>query len=101
MADDEVGSGFDAPTIPFIPKPPTFKTENSQEFNLCITATNKNVTYKFKAHTLANGSPKDVLGWEKIMQKIMKCKLVDMAKSKFDLMEAILEGDALMHWLEF
>eukprot|EP00957_Ditylum_brightwellii_P104729 7981386-Ditylum_brightwellii.AAC.1 len=35
------------------------------------------------------------------MQKIMKCKLVDTAEGKFDLMEAILKGDALTHWLEF
>jgi hypothetical protein len=34
------------------------------------------------------------------MQKIVKCKLVDTAKSKIDLMEAILEGDALTHWLK-
>eukprot|EP00957_Ditylum_brightwellii_P082555 6276175-Ditylum_brightwellii.AAC.1 len=35
------------------------------------------------------------------MQKIVKGKLVDTAKGKFDLIEAILEGDALTHWLEF
>eukprot|EP00957_Ditylum_brightwellii_P106639 8135916-Ditylum_brightwellii.AAC.1 len=100
-ADAEVGSGFDPSVIPFIPKTSTVKTENSQEFNLCISATNKNSTYKFKAHTFANGSPKDMLEWEKKMQKIVSCKPVDMAKSKFDLVEAILEGYALMLWLEF
>eukprot|EP00957_Ditylum_brightwellii_P177915 13551735-Ditylum_brightwellii.AAC.1 len=35
------------------------------------------------------------------MQKIVKCKPVDMAEGKFSLFEAILEGDALMHWLKF
>eukprot|EP00957_Ditylum_brightwellii_P028623 2162666-Ditylum_brightwellii.AAC.1 len=35
------------------------------------------------------------------MMKIVKCKLVDTAKGKFDLVEAILEGDALTHWLKF
>eukprot|EP00957_Ditylum_brightwellii_P032031 2428662-Ditylum_brightwellii.AAC.1 len=61
MADAEVGSGFNLPAIPFIPKSSTFKTENSQEFNLCITTTNKNSVYKFKPHTFANSSPEDVL----------------------------------------
>eukprot|EP00957_Ditylum_brightwellii_P059493 4516935-Ditylum_brightwellii.AAC.1 len=31
----------------------------------------------------------------------MKCKLVDMSKGKFVLVEVFLYGDALMHWLEF
>eukprot|EP00957_Ditylum_brightwellii_P151481 11535633-Ditylum_brightwellii.AAC.1 len=35
------------------------------------------------------------------MQKIVKCKLVDTAEGKFDIVEAILKGDALMHWLKF
>eukprot|EP00957_Ditylum_brightwellii_P007299 554555-Ditylum_brightwellii.AAC.1 len=35
------------------------------------------------------------------MQKIVKCKPVDMSEGKFDLVEAILKGDALMHWLKF
>eukprot|EP00957_Ditylum_brightwellii_P101699 7750526-Ditylum_brightwellii.AAC.1 len=35
------------------------------------------------------------------MQKIVKCKLVDTVESKFNLVEAIFEGDALMHWLKF
>eukprot|EP00957_Ditylum_brightwellii_P161380 12287894-Ditylum_brightwellii.AAC.1 len=35
------------------------------------------------------------------MMKIVKCKPVEMAEGKFDLVEAILEGDALTHWLEF
>eukprot|EP00957_Ditylum_brightwellii_P205177 15342661-Ditylum_brightwellii.AAC.3 len=100
-ADAEVGSGFDPSAISFIPKPPTLKTENSQDFNLCITATSKSSTDKFKAHTFANGSPKDVLEWKKKMQKIIKCKPVDMAKGKFDLVKVILNGDALTHWLTF
>eukprot|EP00957_Ditylum_brightwellii_P071759 5454881-Ditylum_brightwellii.AAC.1 len=35
------------------------------------------------------------------MQKIVMCKLVDMVEGEFDLMEAILKGDVLMHWLKF
>eukprot|EP00957_Ditylum_brightwellii_P155172 11812648-Ditylum_brightwellii.AAC.1 len=35
------------------------------------------------------------------MQKIVKCKPVDTAEGKFNLVEAILEGDALTHWLDF
>eukprot|EP00957_Ditylum_brightwellii_P034167 2589187-Ditylum_brightwellii.AAC.1 len=99
-ANAEVGSCFNSLVIPFIPKPSTLKTENSQEFNICITVTQKNSTYKFKAYTFANGSPKNVLEWEKKMQKIIKCKLVDTKEGKFDLVEAILKGDALTHWLE-
>eukprot|EP00957_Ditylum_brightwellii_P069368 5265699-Ditylum_brightwellii.AAC.1 len=34
------------------------------------------------------------------MMKIVKCKPVDMAEGKFDLVEAILEGDTLTHWLK-
>eukprot|EP00957_Ditylum_brightwellii_P026761 2024496-Ditylum_brightwellii.AAC.1 len=30
-----------------------------------------------------------------------RCKLVDKTAGKFDLVEAILEGAALMHWLKF
>eukprot|EP00957_Ditylum_brightwellii_P208804 15358989-Ditylum_brightwellii.AAC.1 len=101
MAGAEVGSGFDVLAIPFMPKTSTLKTENSQEFNLCIFATNKNFTYKLKAHTFANGSPKDMLEPKKKMQMIIKCKLVDMVEGKFDLVDAILEGDASMHWLKF
>eukprot|EP00957_Ditylum_brightwellii_P139937 10663623-Ditylum_brightwellii.AAC.1 len=95
MVDAQVRSGFDPPAIPFIPKISTLKTENSQEFNLHISATNTNSTYKFKAHTFANGSLKDMLKWEKTMQTIVKCKPVDIVEGKFDLDEAILEGNAL------
>eukprot|EP00957_Ditylum_brightwellii_P000502 38771-Ditylum_brightwellii.AAC.1 len=35
------------------------------------------------------------------MQKIAKCKLVDMVEGKFNLVETILKGDALTHWLKF
>eukprot|EP00957_Ditylum_brightwellii_P172652 13142818-Ditylum_brightwellii.AAC.1 len=35
------------------------------------------------------------------MQKSMKCKLVDTANGKFYLIEALHEGDALMHWLKY
>eukprot|EP00957_Ditylum_brightwellii_P019707 1486374-Ditylum_brightwellii.AAC.1 len=80
MEDAEVGSGFDPLAIPFIPKASTFETENSQEFNLCVSAAIKNSTYKFKAHTFANGSAKGMLEWEKKMQKIIECKLVGMTE---------------------
>eukprot|EP00957_Ditylum_brightwellii_P105982 8084287-Ditylum_brightwellii.AAC.1 len=100
-ADAEVGSGFDPPVIAFIPKPSNLKIENLQEFNLHISTTKKDNTYKFKAHTFSNVSPKDILEWEKKMMKMVKCKLVDMAEGKFDLVEAILKGDALTHWFKF
>eukprot|EP00957_Ditylum_brightwellii_P126942 9677560-Ditylum_brightwellii.AAC.1 len=35
------------------------------------------------------------------MNKVVKCKPVDTAERKFDLVEALLEGDALTHWMEF
>eukprot|EP00957_Ditylum_brightwellii_P144631 11017859-Ditylum_brightwellii.AAC.1 len=70
MADAEVGSGFDPPVIPFIPNLSPLKLENSQEFNLCIFATKKDDTYKFKSHTFSNCSPENILQWEKKMQKI-------------------------------
>eukprot|EP00957_Ditylum_brightwellii_P015033 1133992-Ditylum_brightwellii.AAC.1 len=35
------------------------------------------------------------------MMKIVKCKPVDTAEGKFDLVEVILEGDTLTHWLKF
>eukprot|EP00957_Ditylum_brightwellii_P028053 2118426-Ditylum_brightwellii.AAC.1 len=35
------------------------------------------------------------------MQKIIKCKPVDMVKGKFDIVEAILKGDVLTDWLKF
>eukprot|EP00957_Ditylum_brightwellii_P101826 7760586-Ditylum_brightwellii.AAC.1 len=101
MADAEVGSGFDPPAIPFIPNPSALKVENSQEFNLHISAVKKDNTYKFKAHTFENGSSKDIQEWEKKMQKVVKCKLVDTLEGKFNQVEEILEGYALTHWLEF
>eukprot|EP00957_Ditylum_brightwellii_P041504 3143418-Ditylum_brightwellii.AAC.1 len=99
MADAEGGSGFDPPAIPFIPRTSTLKTENSEELNLCISANNKNSTCNFKAYAFANGSLKDMLEWEKKVQKIIKCKPVVMAAGKFNLVEEILEGDTLTHWL--
>ena len=71
MADAKVGSGFDPPVICFIPKPSTLKVENSQEFNLCIFTTKKDNTYKFKAHTFLNGSPEDILEWEKKCRRLL------------------------------
>eukprot|EP00957_Ditylum_brightwellii_P153412 11676405-Ditylum_brightwellii.AAC.1 len=35
------------------------------------------------------------------MKKVVKYKPVDTAEGKFDLVEALLEGDALTCWMEF
>eukprot|EP00957_Ditylum_brightwellii_P076757 5834023-Ditylum_brightwellii.AAC.1 len=70
-ADAKVGSGFDPPAIPFIPKTSTLKVKNSQECNLCISVTKKDNTYKFKAHTFLNGSPKDILEWKKKCRRLL------------------------------
>eukprot|EP00957_Ditylum_brightwellii_P125558 9570454-Ditylum_brightwellii.AAC.1 len=87
MADAEVGSSFDTPAIPSIPKTSSSKLKKYQEFNLYITTANTYSTYKFKAYTCSNRSPEDVLEWEKKMQKLITCKLVDMVEGKFDLVE--------------
>eukprot|EP00957_Ditylum_brightwellii_P093138 7091194-Ditylum_brightwellii.AAC.1 len=52
---------------------------------------NKNSIYKYKTFIFLNGTPKDVLEWEKTMYKVVKCKPVDTAEGKFDLVEALLE----------
>eukprot|EP00957_Ditylum_brightwellii_P113100 8625562-Ditylum_brightwellii.AAC.1 len=100
-SDAEKGSGFDPPAIPFTCKVTTLKLDNAQEFNLCVSSTSKQSTYKFKAHTFANGTADDVLDWEKWLAIVIKNKPIETAESKFDLVEAILEGDALTHWQEF
>eukprot|EP00957_Ditylum_brightwellii_P019060 1434807-Ditylum_brightwellii.AAC.1 len=97
MANTENGSGSDPPAIPFIPKAPTLKSDNSQEFTLCMTTTNKYSDYKFKTHNFCNGSPEDVLEWENKMWKVMKCKPVDTTEGKFNLVEVLLEGNVLTH----
>eukprot|EP00957_Ditylum_brightwellii_P138138 10530255-Ditylum_brightwellii.AAC.1 len=85
-SDVEKGSRFDPPAIPFIPKAITLKMDNVQEFNLCVSLISKQSTYKFKAHMFSNGITKDP---------------IKTAKSKFDLVEAMLEGNAPTHWQEF
>eukprot|EP00957_Ditylum_brightwellii_P081899 6229368-Ditylum_brightwellii.AAC.1 len=35
------------------------------------------------------------------MKKLVKCKPVDMAEGQFDLVDVLLEGDTLTHWMEF
>eukprot|EP00957_Ditylum_brightwellii_P197558 15050913-Ditylum_brightwellii.AAC.1 len=100
-ADVEVGSGFDPPVIPFVPKTTNLKADNAQEFNLCMSINNKNSMCKVKAFTFSNGTPEYVLEWEKKMKKVVKCKPVDTAESQFNLVEALLKGDALTHWMEF
>eukprot|EP00957_Ditylum_brightwellii_P042472 3216230-Ditylum_brightwellii.AAC.1 len=64
-SDVEKGSGFNPPAITFIPKATTLKTNNVQEFNLCVLLTSKQSAYKFKAHMFSNGTTKGVLEWEK------------------------------------
>eukprot|EP00957_Ditylum_brightwellii_P111734 8521994-Ditylum_brightwellii.AAC.1 len=93
----EKGSRFDPPAILFCPKANKLKMDNVQEFNLCDYPTNKQSTYKFKAHPFLNGMAKDVLEWGKQLAIAIKSKPVKSAKSKFDLVEAILKGNALMH----
>eukprot|EP00957_Ditylum_brightwellii_P026829 2028655-Ditylum_brightwellii.AAC.1 len=100
-SDEGKGSGFNPPAIPFIPKATTLKLDNGQEFNLRFSPTSKQSTYKFKAHTFANDMAEDVLEWGKRLAIVIKNKPIKTAESKFDLVEAILEGDALMHWYEF
>eukprot|EP00957_Ditylum_brightwellii_P115132 8780758-Ditylum_brightwellii.AAC.1 len=60
----EKGSGFDPPAILFIPKATTLKTDNAQEFDLRVSLTSKQSTYKFKAYTFSNRAAEDVLEWE-------------------------------------
>eukprot|EP00957_Ditylum_brightwellii_P173726 13226402-Ditylum_brightwellii.AAC.1 len=35
------------------------------------------------------------------MNKVVKCKPVNRSDGKFDLVEALLEGDGFTHWMEF
>eukprot|EP00957_Ditylum_brightwellii_P120228 9173675-Ditylum_brightwellii.AAC.1 len=35
------------------------------------------------------------------MFKVVKCKWADMVEGKFNLVEPLLKGDALTHWMEF
>eukprot|EP00957_Ditylum_brightwellii_P128026 9764196-Ditylum_brightwellii.AAC.1 len=99
--DTGSGSGFNSPAIPFIPKASSLKTDNAQEFTLRVSLMEKKSTYKYKAITFCNGSPEDVLEWEKKLYKVIKNKPVDAADGCFNLVEALLMGDALMHWQEF
>eukprot|EP00957_Ditylum_brightwellii_P031533 2391174-Ditylum_brightwellii.AAC.1 len=95
--DAESGSGFDPLAIPFIPRASLVKTENAQEFTLRVSTTKKKSMYKYKAITFCNGSQEDILEWEKKLSKVKKNKPVDSADGRFDLVEALLEGDALTH----
>eukprot|EP00957_Ditylum_brightwellii_P022296 1682509-Ditylum_brightwellii.AAC.1 len=72
--------------------------ENAQEFTLWVSLTEQKLTYKYKAITFCNRSPEDILEWRKKLNKVIKNKPVDAADRRFDLVEALLEGDALMHW---
>eukprot|EP00957_Ditylum_brightwellii_P049632 3764194-Ditylum_brightwellii.AAC.1 len=82
--DAESGSSFDPPAMPFIPR-----------------ALKKKSTYKYKTITFSNRSLEDVLECKKKLSKDIKNKPVDMVDRRFDLVEALLEGDALLHWQEF
>eukprot|EP00957_Ditylum_brightwellii_P121066 9234722-Ditylum_brightwellii.AAC.1 len=101
MADTGVGNSFNPPVIHFVPKATTLKAENAQEFSLCMSISNKHSIYKYKSFTFANVTPKYVLEWEKKMNKVLKCKPVDTAEGQFDMVEALLKGDDLTHWMEF
>eukprot|EP00957_Ditylum_brightwellii_P050540 3833022-Ditylum_brightwellii.AAC.1 len=97
-SDMEKGSRFNPPAIPFMFKATRLKINNVQEFNLCVSLTSKQSTYKFKACTFSNGMAEDVLEWRKQFAIVIKNESIKTAKSKFDLVEAILGGNALMHW---
>eukprot|EP00957_Ditylum_brightwellii_P152337 11597187-Ditylum_brightwellii.AAC.1 len=99
--DAERGSGLNPPAIPFIPNATMLMTDNAQEFNLCVTLASKQSTYKSKAYMFLNRTAKDVLEWEKQLAMVIKNKLIETTKSKFDLVEAMLKGNVLMHWQEF
>eukprot|EP00957_Ditylum_brightwellii_P121974 9301915-Ditylum_brightwellii.AAC.1 len=99
--DAESGSSFDPLAISFIPRALSLKTENTQEFTLPVSPTKKKSTYKYKAISFCNGSPEDILEWEKKLNKVIKNKPVDAADGRFDLVEALLKGDALTHWQDF
>eukprot|EP00957_Ditylum_brightwellii_P180457 13746311-Ditylum_brightwellii.AAC.1 len=83
--DAESGSGFDPLAIPFIPRVSSLKTKNAQEFTLQVSLTEKKSMYKYKAITFCNGSPEDILEWEKKLSKVIKNKPVDTADGRFDL----------------
>eukprot|EP00957_Ditylum_brightwellii_P028530 2154578-Ditylum_brightwellii.AAC.1 len=97
-SDAEKGSRFNSPAIPFISKATSLKLDNAQEFNLRVSLTRKQSTYKFKAHAFSNGMVEDVLEWGKWLVIVIKNKPIETAKNKFDLVEAILKGNALTHW---
>eukprot|EP00957_Ditylum_brightwellii_P185705 14138759-Ditylum_brightwellii.AAC.1 len=99
--DADSSSSFDPPAIPFIPRALSLKMENTQEFTLRASLTKKKSIYKYKAITFCNGSPEGILEWEKKLSKVIKNKPVDTADGRFDLVKALLEGDALTHWQEF
>eukprot|EP00957_Ditylum_brightwellii_P166189 12651751-Ditylum_brightwellii.AAC.1 len=58
-SDVEKGSGCDPPAIPFILKATTLKIDNAQEFNLCVSPTSKQSTYKCKAYMFLNETAED------------------------------------------
>eukprot|EP00957_Ditylum_brightwellii_P075497 5738334-Ditylum_brightwellii.AAC.1 len=76
-SDAERGSGFDPPAILFIPKATTLKTDDMQKFNLCVTLTSKQSTYKFKAYMFSNGTAEDVLEWGKWLAIIIQNKPIE------------------------
>eukprot|EP00957_Ditylum_brightwellii_P018724 1406620-Ditylum_brightwellii.AAC.1 len=63
--DTESSSGFDSLAILFIPRASSLKTESTQEFTLWVSLTKKKSTSKHNAITFCNGSPEDILEWEK------------------------------------
>eukprot|EP00957_Ditylum_brightwellii_P161044 12260819-Ditylum_brightwellii.AAC.1 len=97
----ESSSSFDPLAIPFIPRTSSLKSEKAQEFTLRVSPTKKKSTYKYKAITFSNRSPEDVLEWEKKLSKVIKNEPMDAVDRRFNLVEALLEGDTLTHWQEF
>eukprot|EP00957_Ditylum_brightwellii_P005232 399605-Ditylum_brightwellii.AAC.1 len=100
-SDAERDSSFDPPAILFIPKATMLKTDNAQEFNLQVTPASKQSTYKLKACMFSKRTAEDILECQKWLTIVIKNKLISIAKSKFDLVEAILKGNVLMHRQEF
>eukprot|EP00957_Ditylum_brightwellii_P148220 11285956-Ditylum_brightwellii.AAC.1 len=70
--DTESSSSFDPLAIPFIPRASSLKTESAQEFTLWVSLTKKKSTSKYKSITFCNGSPEDILEWEKKLSKVIK-----------------------------
>eukprot|EP00957_Ditylum_brightwellii_P202550 15330648-Ditylum_brightwellii.AAC.1 len=88
----EKGIGFNPPAIPFIPKATTLKTDDAQEFNLCVSLMSKKSTYKLKAYTFSNGTAEDVLERGKRLAIIMKISHSKLPKASLILWRKYLKA---------